>query len=291
MNVGFIGLGQMGRPMAARLLAAGHRVTAWNRTRSAGDALAAQGASLVDDPRAAVGGVDVVITMLADDAAVEATWLARDLPRAMRKDAVHLNMATVSVTVARKLAQAHAAAGNRYVSSPVFGRPVAAEQGQLDLIVAGAPDAVEAVKPLFGVLGKQHFLVGDEPGLANAVKIARNFLLATVIEGLGEAFALTERHGVERARFLDILANTSLGCPAYKNYGKLMVDRAYTPAAFNAKLGLKDVELALDTAALVDLPLPTADLIRAQFTSHIAAGAGERDWASLAEHIGAQRRV
>lgn len=291
MHIGFLGLGQMGRPMAQRLAESGHRVVAWNRTRAAGEALVEKGVRLVDDPREAVVDADAVITMLADDAAVESTWIARGLVAAMRKGAVHLNMATISVALARRLADAHQRAGSGYVAAPVFGRPMVAATGQLDLIVAGADAALAQVEPLFGVLGKQTFRVGADPGRANAVKIARNFLLATVIESLGEAFAMTERHGVARADFLAILAGTSLGSPAVKSYGKMMVDQAYANASFNMKLGLKDVELALQTAAEVRLPLPSGELIRKQFLAGIAAGQGELDWTVLAEHIGRQNET
>lgn len=288
MDVGFIGLGQMGRPMAMRLIEAGHRVKAWNRTASAGDALKAKGATIAADPSGVVDA-DVVITMLADDASVDATWLASGLAAKMRRGAVHANMASTSVDIAKRLGAAHAAAGGRYVSAPVFGRPAVAAQGQLDVIAAGPADALATVEPLFKAMSKQIFVVGDEPGRANAVKIARNFLISTVIESLAEAFAITERCGVPRAKFLEILANSSLGSPAIKNYGKLMVDRAYEPAAFNMKLGLKDVELALSTAASVGLPLPSGEVVKKNFLEAIAAGDGEKDWAAIAERIGAAK--
>jgi len=286
MDVGFIGLGQMGRPMALRLLEAGHRVTAWNRTPRAVDALAARGAIVTTDAAGAVDA-DVVVTMLADDAAVEATWFAGGLVTRMRPGAVHANMASTSVALAGKLAAAHAAAGGRYVSAPVFGRPAVAAQGQLDVIAAGEATALAAVEPLFRAMAKQIFVVGDDPGRANAVKIARNFLISTLLESLGEAFAITERCGVPRATFLEILSNSSLGSPALRSYGKLMVDRAYEPAAFTMKLGLKDVDLALATAAEVDLPLPSGEVVRRNFLDAIAQGDGERDWAAIAERIGA----
>jgi len=275
MNLGFIGLGQMGRPMVERLKGAGHGVKVYNRTRSSPE-LASKPDEVLD--------TEIVITMLADDAAVRAVWLDSGLARSLPKGAIHLNMATVSMGIARELT---AMQGDSYVSAPVFGRPPLAAQGQLDIIAAGPKAALERCAPLFKVLGKQTFVVGEEPAKANAVKIARNFLLATVIESLGEAFALVRKCGVEPQKFLEILGGTSLGSPAYKNYGKMIVDQAWTPAQFAMPLGVKDVELALHTGREHGVPLPSAEMIRKHLLEAIQAGRAEQDWAALAGKIAA----
>jgi len=275
MNLGFIGLGQMGRPMVERLKGAGHGVKVYNRTRSSPE-LASKPNEVLD--------TEIVITMLADDAAVRAVWLDSGLARSLPKGAIHLNMATVSMGIARELT---AMQGDSYVSAPVFGRPPLAAQGQLDIIAAGPKAALERCAPLFKVLGKQTFVVGEEPAKANAVKIARNFLLATVIESLGEAFALVRKCGVEPQKFLEILGGTSLGSPAYKNYGKMIVDQAWTPAQFAMPLGVKDVELALHTGREHGVPLPSAEMIRKHLLEAIQAGRAEQDWAALAGKIAA----
>ena len=277
MKIGFIGLGQMGRAMAARLVAAGHELVVWNRSAAAADGFRDR-AKVAATPSEAAHA-EIVITMLADDAAVEAVWLA---PR-MTTPAVHLNMATVSLRVARELARLQA----DYVSAPVFGRPPVAAKGELDIIAAGPAAALERCQPVFKALSRQVFVVGAEPQQANAVKIARNFMLATVIESLGEAFALVTRSGVQRARFLEIITGTSLSAPVYKNYGKLMVEGAYEPAQFSMELGLKDVELALATAKEKRTRLPSGELIREHLLQAIAAGHGHKDWAALAEFLGA----
>jgi len=275
MNLGFIGLGQMGRPMVERLKGAGHRLKVYNRTRASPE-IASRPEEILD--------AEVVITMLADDAAVRAVWLDSGLAARLPKGAIHLNMATVSMAIARQLTASH---GNSYVSAPVFGRPPLAAQGQLDIIAAGPKAAVDRCRPLFEVLGKQTFVVGEEPAKANAVKIARNFLLATVIESLGEAFALVRKCGVAPADFLNILGNTSLGSPAYKNYGKMIVEQAWTPAQFAMPLGVKDVELALATAREAGMTLPSGELIRRNLLAAIAAGRAEQDWAALAGKLAA----
>ena len=273
MTVGFLGLGQMGRPMTERLRGAGFQVKAWNRTRKGDDQ--------VSSPEEVLDA-DVVITMLADDAAVRAVWLDSGLARRYR--GLHLNMATVSMAVARELASIQ----TDYVAAPVFGRPPLAAQGQLDIIVAGPAAAVERCAPILRTLGKQTFVVGEEPAKANAVKIARNFLLATMIESLGEAFALVRKGGVAPADFLNILSNTSLGSPAYKNYGKMIVEQAWTPAQFAMPLGVKDVELALSTAQELGMRLPSGEMIRKHLLEAIEEGRADEDWAALAGHLAAR---
>jgi len=278
MKIGFIGLGQMGREMAARLIDAGHALTVYNRSASSSEPFRNR-ARVACAPEEALDA-EVVITMLADDAAVDAVWIKRKL----QSPGVHLNMASVSLAMARQLA---ALQGN-YVSAPVFGRPPAAAKGELDVIAAGPKHAIERCAPVFKALARQVFVVGTEPQHANAVKIARNFLLATVIESLGEAMALVRKSSVDERKFLEILTSTSLAAPAYKNYGRMMVERAYEPAQFSMALGLKDVELALSTAREKAVPLPTAELIKKQLLEAIASGNGHKDWAALAEHIARQ---
>lgn len=275
MKVGFLGLGQMGREMASRLIEAGHALTVYNRTAAA--AAPFRGRAQVAATPAEALDAEVVITMLADDAAVEAVWGELRLP----PTAVHLNMATVSMALAARLA----ARQERYVAAPVFGRPPVAARGELDIVVAGPPAAVEPCRPLLEALGRQVFVVGEAPAKANAVKIARNFLLATVIESLGEAIGLVRGAGVAADDFVKIITGTSLGAPAYRSYGKLMVERAYEPAQFSMALGLKDVELALATARECGASLPSAELIRGNLLRAIAAGEGHKDWAAAAEYL------
>jgi 3-hydroxyisobutyrate dehydrogenase-like beta-hydroxyacid dehydrogenase len=276
MNVGFVGLGQMGRPMVERLRGAGHSVKVYNRTRHSKE--------VFEDPEPVLAA-EVIITMLADDAAVRAVWIDTGLAGRLPRGAIHLNMASVSMRISRELASIQKAA---YVAAPVFGRPPLAAQGQLDIIAEGPKAALEKCRPLFSVLGKQTFIVGEEPEKANAVKIARNFLLSTVIQSLGEAFALVRKCGVEPQKFLEILGSTSLGSPAYKSYGKMIVEEAWTPAQFAMPLGVKDVELALATADDAGMRLPSGEMIRKHLLQAIAAGRAGEDWAALAGHIAAE---
>lgn len=283
MEIGFIGLGQMGRGMAARLLECGHELRVWNRTPAAAAALQARGAEVVGRPQDLLDA-EVIVTMLADDAAFESVWIAPGMVRDVPPSAVHLNMASVSLGMGRKLAALHGETGSRYVSAPVFGRPPAAAIGQLDIVAAGEEAALARCAPLFEALGRRWFNVGNEAHCANAVKIARNFLLGSIIESLGEAFALVAKSGVDPAAFLDILTSTSMNCPAYKNYGRLMLEQSKQPT-FTLNLGLKDVELALAAGEETGVPMPLGELLRRQHLAAIARGYGDQEWASLGKYI------
>jgi len=287
MKVGFIGLGQMGRAMAGRLIEAGHELTVYNRSRAAAEPFRTRGARIAQQPDEVLGA-EIVITMLADDAAVEAVWVTPDLIGRMPNSAIHLNMASVSLKMGKRLMALHAAAGSQYVSAPVFGRPDAAARGLLDIVAGGPEAAIARCNPLFGVLGRNAFTVGAEPYQANLVKIARNFLLATVIAGLGEAFALVRKSGIDPATFLGIITSTSFSAPVYKSYGRMMVDKAFVPTTFPLRLGLKDIELALEAGSDTQVPMPSASLIRELHLGAIAGGFGEKEWAALGEYI-AQR--
>ena len=283
MKIGFIGLGQMGRGMAARLIERGHALVVWNRTQAAAEALQQAGAAVAAQPEETLQA-DVVITMLADDAAVEAVWIEPALIRKMPATTIHLNMASVSLALARRLCALHAAHGTQYLSAPVFGRPQAAASGQLDIVAAGPREAIARCTPLFEALGKLWFDLGADATKANIVKIARNYLLGTIIESLGEAFALVGKSGVDPAKFLEILTSTSLNSPAYRNYGRLIIEPPANPT-FTLKLGMKDVELALQAGGDTGVPMPMAAVIREQHLAAIARGYGDRDWAALGNYI------
>ncbi|HEY7612455.1 MAG TPA: NAD(P)-dependent oxidoreductase [Gemmatimonadales bacterium] len=289
MNVGFAGLGAMGRPMAAHLIAAGHRVRVWNRSRPGVEELVRKGAEAVAGPREVFG--EILISMLGDDAAVRAVVLESGMLDAAPRDGIHVNMATISIALTEELTEEHRRRGLRYIAAPVFGRPEAAAARQLNIVAAGSSAALDRVQPLLDAMGQRTWRLGGEPREASAAKLAGNFLIAAAIECMGEAVVLAERYGVQPAALLEILSNTLFAAPVYRNYGKLIAERRYEPAGFRLELGLKDVRLALAAAESARAPMPVASLIRDHFLEALAQGDGERDWAALAEvarrHAGA----
>jgi 3-hydroxyisobutyrate dehydrogenase-like beta-hydroxyacid dehydrogenase len=282
MDAGFIGLGQMGSAMALNLIKAGHHLTVYNRTRAKAEPLISAGAKYVDKPSAACGG-DVVITMLADDHAVEAVVFGPEgVVAALRPNAVHISMSTISVALSDRLAEAHKHAGQRYIAAPVFGRPEAAAAAKLFIVAAGADEDIQLCQPLFDAMGQKTFTIGEKQSSANVVKLSGNFLITSVIESLGEAFALIRKSGIDPHRYLEILTSTLFSAPVYKTYGALIADEKYEPAGFKMSLGLKDIRLALAAAEAQAVPMPVASLVHDHFVSGIAQGQGDSDWAALA---------
>ena len=281
MKVGFIGLGQMGSAMATNLLKAGHEVTVYNRSRNKAEALAGQGAKVAATVADACGG-EAVFTMLAHDDALSAVVDGDGgVLASLGKGAVHISASTISVAMSERLTKDHAAAGQRFVSAPVFGRPEAAAAAKLFIAAAGAPDAIEVVTPLFEAIGQRTFVLGEEPKAANLVKLSGNFLIAAVIESLGEAMALVEKGGVDRHAYLDLLTSTLFNAPVYKTYGGLIADRKFKPAGFTAPLGQKDIRLALAAGEALNVPLPLASLLRDRFLTLLAHGGEELDWSAI----------
>jgi len=282
MDVGFVGLGQMGQAMALNLIKAGHSVTVYNRNRAKAEALAAQGAKVAESVNAACRR-SVLITMLADDAAVEGVFFGDGNGlSSMGQGAVHVSMSTISVALSDRLAQAHRNAGQSYVAAPVFGRPEAAAAAKLFIVAAGQEETIAHCQPLFDAMGQRTFGVGEKPSAANLVKLSGNFLLAAMIECLGEAFALVRKGGVDPHAYLEILTSTLFSAPAYKTYGTIIANQQYEPAGFKMSLGLKDVRLALSAADALATPMPVASLVHDHFLAGVAQGAGDSDWSGLA---------
>src|SRR5438876_2019279 len=283
MKVGFIGLGHMGTGMAASLLRAGHEVTVYNRTPGKAQGLVAQGARAAAGVADACGG-DAVVTMLADDGAVEgAVFGEKGVIGSLGKGAIHVSMSTISVALSERLSEAHANAGQRFVAAPVFGRPEMAVAAKLFIVAAGAPDAVDACLPLFEAMGQKTFPIGDQPKAANLVKLSGNFLLASVIEGLGEAMALVGKAGVDRHQYLELLTSTLFTAPAYKTYGGLIAEGKFEPAGFAAPLGYKDIRLTLAAADDLRVSMPVASLLRDRFLTLLAQGGEALDWSGIGQ--------
>ncbi len=282
MDVGFIGLGQMGSAIALSLVKAGHRVTVYNRTRAKAEALASQGAEVAESVEDACRR-PVVITMLANGAALEAAFFGEGGGlSALGQGVVHISMSTISVALSDRLTEAHRNAGQSYVAAPVFGRPEAAAAAKLFVVAAGPEAELARCQPLFDAIGQRTFVIGDKPSSANLVKLSGNFLLAAMIECLGEAFALTRKGGIDPHRYLEILTGTLFSAPAYKTYGTIIANQQYEPAGFTMSLGLKDVRLALAAADALGAPMPVASLVHDHFLGGVAQGAGDSDWSALA---------
>lgn len=281
VRIGFIGLGNMGSGMAANLLKAGHHVIAYNRSHEKAEALAAHGAAPARSVAEACAA-DVVVSMLANDEAVEAVAFGEGgILQSLGSGATHMSSSTISVALAERLTAAHADAGQRFVAAPVFGRPEAAEAAKLFIVVAGEVGSAEALSPVFDAIGQRTFVVSDQPRAASLVKLSGNFLIASVIESLGEAMALVAKAGVDKQQYLEVLTSTLFGAPVYKTYGGLIAGQQFQPPGFAATLGAKDVRLVLAAAEGLNVPLPIASLLRDRFLTLLANGGADLDWSAV----------
>ncbi|MEN2987553.1 NAD(P)-dependent oxidoreductase [Tistrella sp. BH-R2-4] len=281
MDVGFVGLGLMGRAMARNIVAAGHHVRAWNRSPVM--ASAREGVVMVPEASGAFEA-DVVFTMLADDAAIRAVLLDEPVLELARPGAVHVVTSTLSLDMIEELRAHHEAVGLRFVAAPVFGRPDVAEAGQLAIMAAGDPAAIAIVAPLFDVIGRQSWVMGDDPRQAGIAKIAGNMMIAMAIEAMAEAAALTAAHGLDPAVFLDLMRQTQFGgSRAYQGYGDKITREAFDPG-FRMDLGLKDLRLATAAAEAVGARLPQLAAVHGQMSGAVAAGMGDRDWSAVAAY-------
>jgi len=283
MKIGFIGLGSMGRGMARNLLKAGHEVTVYNRTRARADEFAREGAKVAASP-AETASAEVIITMLADDRALEDVLLGQgDLLARLRPEQIHVSMSTISVELSRNLIEAHGRHGTGFVSAPVFGRPEAAEAAKLFIVAAGPKPLLARCEPLFSAMGQKTFVLGEDPSAANVLKLSGNFLIVATLECLGEAFAFIRKYGIDPQQYLDILSNSFFSAPFQKNYGGIIAQQKYEPPGFALRLGAKDVRLILAAADAAGVPMPVASVLHDRFLTGISRGLGEKDWSAIAE--------
>lgn len=282
MRIGMIGLGQMGSGMAGQLMEAGHHVTVWNRDRAKAGPFVERGATLAGSP-AEAARAGIVLTMLANDAAVEAVVFGPDGLLGAGPGLLHVSCSTVSVALTDRLAQAHEKAGQRFVSAQVLGRPDVAAAGKLSVIAAGPDADLDAAQPAFDAIGGKTICVGARPAMAAAAKAAANFGIAAVIETITEQMRIAAAQGVEPARMADLLVATDFGARMFASYAPMIAAGQFEPAGFPLRLGRKDVGLAIATAG--GLSLPFADLLARRMDIIIEAGGGERDWSALGQPL------
>jgi 3-hydroxyisobutyrate dehydrogenase-like beta-hydroxyacid dehydrogenase len=284
-EIGFVGLGHMGRAMAANLAATGRRVIAYVRRTDQVGRLEALGL----EPTTEFGdlfGCEVVISMLPDDDVVREIVFGRGdigldgLAAGLTPGAIHLSMSTISTAAASLLASEHAHNRQGYVAAPVFGNPDAAKARQLFIVAAGVPADVERCQPILDSLGQRTFVIGAEPGDANLVKLLGNMMSATALEMLGEVVAVVRKRGLDPQPFIDIMTSTMFGGRAHKIYGDKIAKQVYAPG-FVLPLVLKDVRLALAEAEKAGVPMPSVGVVRDRLITAIARGYGELDWTAL----------
>jgi 3-hydroxyisobutyrate dehydrogenase-like beta-hydroxyacid dehydrogenase len=284
MKIGFIGLGKMGAAIAENILKAGHEVTVWNRSHEPVAALAKKGAKPAKSPEETMQG-DALFSMLASDAVMRAVGLDGKLLGGATKGLIHANMATISTEFAREMTATYAKHGLHYLSTPVFGRPDAAEAAKLIVVAGGAKAQIEKLNPIFSAIGTHTVIAGDTPEKANLFKIAGNFMIIAALETMGETFALLRKGGVDAKQFHEVMSNSLFASRVHQGYGALILGEHFEPAGFEMKLGLKDAELARSAAKELHMTMPVADLAAGHFNQGIEKGMGEIDWSAISRVI------
>ena len=282
-TLGFIGLGNMGYPIASNLIRAGYKLRVYNRTPSKAEPLLNQGAVVASRHAEVAERGGIVLTMLADDRAVEAVTLRDpELCERLGPGGIHVSMSTILPATSRKLAEHHAQHGVAYVAAPVFGRPEAAAAGKLWVCLSGPREAKKRIQLIVDSFGQGSFDFGEDPGAANVVKLCGNFLIAAAIEAMAEAWTLAEKNGLDRVRVAEMLTKTLFACPIYQGYGETIARQQYEPAGFRLALGLKDVDLALQTATASQMPMLLGSLLHDRWLSAVAKGRSDLDWTAAA---------
>jgi 3-hydroxyisobutyrate dehydrogenase-like beta-hydroxyacid dehydrogenase len=284
-TLGFVGLGNMGEPIAANLLSAGYGLRVYNRTASKAAALVARGARAVMNPAETASAGGIVLTMVANDQALEEICLAPgSFVEKLGAGGIHISLSTIAPATARKLAEHHAKYGVEYVGSPVFGRPEAAAAKRLWVCVSGHAAARKRVQPILAAIsqGIFDFGEGEDVGAANVVKLCGNFMIASAIEAMAESFALAEKNGISKNEVAEVFGRTMFACPVYQIYGKIIAEEKFEPAGFRLALALKDISLALQTAAASSMPMPLASLLRDHLLEGMAKGRENMDWTAVA---------
>lgn len=281
MEIGFLGTGNMGLPMARNLLKAGHRIRVWNRSGAKAQQLVAEGASLAASPSAAVVAGGIAITMLSDD---EALASVAEGPKGFAKalgPGLHLSMSTVSPGINRRLALVHAAQGGSLVAAPVFGRPEAAAAAKLNIPCSGPSGARARALPLLQALGQRVQDFGDDPGAANVVKVCGNFLILAATQAMAETLAVADASGLDREDVMGFFTSTNFACPVYQAYGGRLAVKDYSEGGFKLGLAAKDLRLFAAEPGAEGLQLK--GLLEGRFAEALKAGWADMDVSALAK--------
>jgi 3-hydroxyisobutyrate dehydrogenase-like beta-hydroxyacid dehydrogenase len=286
MKIGFIGLGNMGSGIAANLARAGHEVTVWNRSGDKALKLVEQGAVRAATPKDAATGRDLVMTMLADDAALEDVVSGTaGLIHGLARGALHVSLSTISVRMAERMSALHAEHGRQFMSAPVFGRPDAAAAAKLFVVAAGSSADFARAKPALEAISQRVFYLGETPSSANLLKLCGNFLILSTIETLAEAMTLAQKGGIPKQRLLEVLTGTLFDFPVYRNYGAALAEDRFTPAGFAAPLGLKDMRLVGEAAETLRVPMPVLNVLRDHLLQTIGSEGADVDWSAIGRTV------
>ena len=283
MKIGFIGLGSLGTPVAINLKENGHELYVYNRTVSKTAALASKGAIVCNTIAALAKSCDIVFSIVSDDAALRSICEGSDgLLKNLSPGGIHVSMSTILPQTAKDLADLHQENDQHYIAAPVFGRPEAASARKLNFVMSGTEAIRKKIEPLLKDAGGAGvFDFGDNITAANTVKLCGNFLIASALEAIGESANLANQSGVDAAAMWNMFSQTLFNTPLYQNYSNIILQQKFEPAAFTAKLGLKDMNLVLQQAASVNQNMPLASLLKNNMQTLVNSGKDQIDWSAV----------
>jgi 3-hydroxyisobutyrate dehydrogenase-like beta-hydroxyacid dehydrogenase len=286
-NIGFIGLGSLGAPIAMNLLESGHALRVFNRTASKAKSFGDKGAKVSESIAELAHECSVVFTIVSDDAALKSICEGENgLLKNMQKGSLNISMSTILPKTAEELSLLHEKNGLHYLASPVFGRPEAARVKKLNFVVSGNEENRKLAEPLLKEAGGMNvFDFGDVITAANTVKLCGNFLIASALEAIGESINLAKKSGVDAKKMWNMLSQTLFNTPVYQNYSNIILQQKFEPAAFTMKLGLKDLNLVLQQASLANQSMPLAELIQKNMKQIVDSGKPEIDWSAVATAV------
>lgn len=281
-RIGVAGLGRMGSGMAGRLLANGFPVSVWNRSPERAADLVAAGATVAATPRALAGECEIVLTSLADPAAVEMTYRGPDgLLAGATPGTILADCSTVAPSLSRTLAAEAAERGIAVLDAPVAGSVKAAAEGTLAVLVGGDRQAFERCRPAFAAIGRVAYHLGPS-GSGATMKLVSNALLASIVQALGEGVALGEKAGLDAKLIFEVLGASSAAAPVVAAKAAAVSDRVYEPAAFTLRLMQKDLWLALSLANELSVPMPATGIAHDMVLAANATGKAGLDFAAVA---------
>jgi len=275
MIIAFIGLGNMGIPMAKNIVKAGFALHAYNRSPEKMKDIVLAGGKAFTSLEEAVEDADVVITMLSDDAAV--TEVTGKIIPVMKKGSIHLSMSTIGAVTSSALAKTMEEHQLYYIGAPVMGRPPAAEAKQLFVLLSGKAEAKVKVQSVLEAMSQRIFDYGDDPASAHTVKLMMNYMIFVVTEMLSEVMLMAEKSGIDKQMLLDTMTSTIFGSPVVKIYGGLVIQEKDNPNGFKTTLASKDLHLAQEAASQNNVTLPLGEVIQKHFKEIIAQQGGDKD--------------
>jgi len=278
--IGFIGLGNMGFPMAQNILKKGFALTVYNRTKEKALPLIQQGAKWCNSAQELASQCDILVTMVANDQAL--STIVDGILSANKRPRIHISMSTISPGLASQLEGKHREKGILFLAAPVTGRPERAKLGALWIFLAGDEQGKKVAQPVLQTMGVKIFDLGPKPSQAALFKLCNNFMILSFIESFAEASTMLEKEGVSPEKAAEVWGNSLFDSPLFHSYEKMLCQRNFSDGGFALDLGLKDMRLLHTCADGAQVPMPLLSELHAKLITSMNLGREKFDWSGIA---------